>query len=137
MIGQRSLTKVHPELEESAGHFNSMLGGFSIQVENTLMKYGKKIINHELPQQRIANMAIHLYVMAAVISRTTSILNKDDVEQSKKDYVLNLAKISLKDSRQEFVSNLKGMTSNIDKTFTEASKQVCDLDGYGLDIIDF
>lgn len=137
MIGQRSLSKVHPELEEYAGYFNSMLGGFSIQVENALIKYGKKIIDHELPQQRIANMAIQLYVMCSVLSRTTAILNNDKVEQSKKDYVLNLARISLKDARQVFVSNLKGMTSNDDKIVAEASKQVCDLDGYGLDIIDF
>lgn len=137
MIGQRSLTKVHPELEEASGRFNSMLGGFSIQVENALMKYGKNIIHHELPQKRIANMAIHLYVMAAVISRTTSILNDEKIEQSKKDYVLNLAKISLKHSRKEFVSNLKGMNRNDDKVIAEASKQVCELGGYGLDIIEF
>lgn len=137
MIGQRSITKVHPELEEYAGYFNSMLGGFAIQVENTLIKYGKKIIDIELPQKRIANMAIDLYVMLAVISRTTSILENSKIDQKKKDYVLNLAKISLKESRQDFVSNLKGMTSNEDKIVAQASAQVCEFDGYGLDILDF
>lgn len=137
MIGQRSITKVHPELEEYAGYFNSMLGGFAIQVENTLIKYGKKIIDIELPQKRIANMAIDLYVMLAVLSRTTSILENSKIDQKKKDYVLNLAKISLKESRQDFVSNLKGMTSNEDKIVAQASAQVCEFDGYGLDILDF
>jgi len=137
MIGQRSISKVHPELEEYAGYFNSMLGGFSIQVENTLMKYGKKIIHNELPQQRLANMAIELYVMVAVLSRTTSIMEKKDVDQAKKDYVMNLAKVALRESRSTFVRNLKEMTSNQDKLIAETSKQVCDNDGYGLDIIDF
>ena len=95
MIGQRSITKVHPELEEYAGHFNSMLGGFAIQVENALIKYGKKIIDHELPQKRLANMVIDLYVMIAVMSRTTSILNNDKVDKAKKEYVLSLSKISV------------------------------------------
>ena len=137
IIGQRSITKVHPELEEYAGYFNSMLGGFAIQVENTLMKYGKNIIHHELPQQRIANMAIELYVIVAVLSRTTAIMAKDDVDQAKKDYVMNLAKVSLREARAVFVKNLKEMTSNQDKLIVETSKQVCDNDGYGLDIIDF
>ncbi|EQC45987.1 acyl-CoA dehydrogenase family protein [Bacteriovorax sp. Seq25_V] len=137
MIGQRSITKAHPELEEYAGYFNSMLGGFAIQVENALIKYGKKIIDHELPQKRLANMVIDLYVMIAVISRTTSILNNDKIDQAKKDYVLSLAKITLKESRQNFINNLKGMTSNEDKTITTASKHVCDNDGYGLDIIEY
>ncbi len=137
MIGQRSITKVHPELEEYAGHFNSMLGGFAIQVENALIKYGKKIIDHELPQKRLANMVIDLYVMIAVMSRTTSILNNDKVDKAKKEYVLSLSKITLKESRQNFINNLKGMTSNEDKTVATASKHVCDNDGYGLDIIEY
>ena len=137
MIGQRLITKAHPELEEYAGYFNSLLGAFAIQVENTLMKYGKKIIENELPQQRLADMTIQLYVMVAVLSRTTSILNDDDIEQSKKDYVLNLALISLKDARGEFIANLKAMSNHDDKVIVKASQQVCDLDGYGLDIIDF
>ncbi len=137
MIGQRLITKAHPSLEEYAGYFNSLLGAFAIQVENTLMKYGKKIIDNELPQKRIADMAIQLYVMVAVLSRTTSILNDESIEQSKKDYVQNLALIALKDARGEFISNLKAMSNHDDKIIAKASEQVCDLDGYGLDIMDF
>ncbi|MAE59407.1 MAG: acyl-CoA dehydrogenase [Halobacteriovorax sp.] len=137
MIGQRLITKAHPSLEEYAGYFNSLLGAFAIQVENTLMKYGKKIIDNELPQKRIADMAIQLYVMVAVLSRTTSILNDENIEQSKKDYVQNLALIALKDARGEFISNLKAMSNHDDKIIAKASEQVCDLDGYGLDIMDF
>ncbi len=137
MIGQRLINNAHPELEEYAGYFNSMLGAFAIQVENTLMKYGKNIIGNELPQKRLADMVIQLYVMVAVLSRTTSILKNEKVEQSKKDYVLNLALISLKDARGEFIANLKAMSSNDDKIIKKASQQVCELDGYGLDIIDF
>jgi acyl-CoA dehydrogenase family protein 9 len=137
MIGQRSLTKVHPKLEEYAGYFNSMLGGFAIQVENTLMKYGKKIIDHELPQKRLANMVIELYVMLSVMSRTSSILENNEVSDDKKDYVYNISILALKEARRSFVSNLKAMTNNDDKTIAKASQQVCDNDGYGLDIIDF
>ena len=137
MIATRSLAQAHPKFEEWTSEFSSMLGGFSIQVENTLIKYGKKIIDHELPQQRLANMAIHLYAMVSVISRTTAILNDEKIPQDKKDYCLNLSEYALRYSKHHFVSNLKGMNKNIDKTIQSISDSVSDYDGYGLDIIDF
>lgn len=137
MMVTRALSKAHESLEEEANYFSGMLSGFAIQVENTLMKYGKNIIGNEYPQGRIANMATELYVMTALLSRTTSILNNADVDQKKKDYVSRLCKIAFYDSRRRFVSNLKGMTKNIDKTIKETSEMVVENGGYGLDIIDY
>jgi acyl-CoA dehydrogenase family protein 9 len=137
MMGSHTLSQAHPELEEYANYWSSMLGGFAIQVENTLIKYGSKIIDHELPQGRLSNMAIDLYVMLCVISRATSILNDENIPEEKKKYVLGLTKIVCKESRQDFVSNLKSMTKNYDELTAELCQAVCDNDGYGLDIVDY
>src|SRR5690606_19086911 len=102
MMVTRALTKTHDSLEEEANYFSGMLSGFAIQVENTLIKYGKNIIGNEYPQGRIANMATELYVMLALLSRTTSILNNADVDQKKKEYVSRLCKIAFYDSRRRF-----------------------------------
>jgi len=114
-----------------------MLGDFAIHVENTLFKYGKNIIGNELPQGRIANMAIELYVQLAVLSRTTKILEDKEIPAEKKDYVLNLAKYSLRESRHKFQSNSKSMNKNYDEVTKQLSKSVCDNLGYGLDILKF
>lgn len=82
-------------------------------------------------------MTIELYVMLALLSRTTSILNDSSVDQAKKDYVSKLCKLSFSDSRRRFVSNLKGMTKNKDKMIKEISEMVVQNGGYGLDIIDY
>ncbi len=137
MMPTRSLSQAHPRFEEWASEFSSMLGGFSIQVENTLMKHGKNIIDNEFPQKRLANMVIQLYVSLAVISRTTAILNDEKIDDKKKEYSFNLAEHSLRRARHEFVANLKGMTKNIDKVEKQISDQVAENGGYGLDIIDF
>ncbi|MCB9061856.1 MAG: acyl-CoA dehydrogenase family protein [Halobacteriovoraceae bacterium] len=137
MFANKVLSQYHPDLEEYADQFSSMLSGFAIQVENTLIKYGKKIIDHELPQGRMANMAIELYVMISVISRTTTILNSDSIEKERKDYVLNLAKLALDDSKKKFIGELKGMTNNKDKTIIKVTEQLTKNGGYGLDIIDY
>lgn len=137
MMPTRSLSKAHPRFEEWGNEFSSMLGGFSIQVENTLMKYGKNIIENEFPQKRLANMTIQLYVMLAVISRTTSILNNEKIDDKKKEYCFDLAQHSLRRAKHEFVANLKEMTKNIDKVEKRLSDAVAENGGYGLDIIDF
>lgn len=137
MMVTRALTKAHASLEEEANYFSGMLSGFAIQVENTLIKYGKNIIGNEYPQGRIANMTIELYVMLALLSRTTSILNNTEVEQAKKDYVIRLCKLSFYASRRRFISSLKGMTKNKDNMIKETSEMVVKNGGYGLEIIDY
>jgi acyl-CoA dehydrogenase family protein 9 len=137
MIASRALTEAHPELEEIAEQFSSMMGGFAIQVENTLLKYGKNIISNELPQKRLSNMVVELYVMLATISRTTAILGMEKVPQEKKDYVLKLTKIACADSRSNFISNLKSMSKNTDKDVEAITKHMVEFEGYGLDIIDY
>jgi acyl-CoA dehydrogenase family protein 9 len=137
MMSSRSLTKVHPDLEDYAEHFSSMMSGFAIQVENVLIKYGKSIIDHELPQARLSNMVIQLYAMACVLSRTTSILEDDKVPEDKKDYVKKLTRYICHDARSKFVADLKGMSKNFDHTVKALSEHVCNNDGYGLDIIDY
>lgn len=135
--GSRTLSQVHPELEDQGEQFSALLGDFAVHVENTLIKYGKKIIDHELPQGRLANMAIDLYAMIAVLSRTTSILNDEKVTQAHKDYVLDLCRISFEENRYHFISQSKGMSKNADKVIERASAEVSKAEGYGLDIIDF
>lgn len=137
MVGSRLLTQAHPKLEEWGTHFSNMLGDFAIQVENTLMKYGKKIIDHELPQKRIANMAIQLYAMLAVISRTTLILNDPKIDQGEKDYVLALCQYSCREARHKFMNNFRGMNKNADTLTENISKMVSERGGYGLDIINY
>lgn len=137
MMGSKQLTKAHPELKEQAEKFSSCLGKFAIAVEDSLIKYGKKIVDNELPQGRLADMVIDLYVMCAVISRTTAILNSSKADQEQKDYVLRMTKQICKDARRRFTRNAKSMAKNSDKTVIKISESVVKYGGYGLDIIDF
>jgi acyl-CoA dehydrogenase family protein 9 len=136
-VGTKALTKVHPSLEKQAKHFSAALDNFSIAVENTIIKYGKNIIGNELPQMRIANMAIELYVQLCVLSRTTSILNNASVSDSDKEYVSLMTELVCRDSRQTFTRNYKRLTSSYDKLIPKISKCVDARDGFGFDIIDF
>jgi acyl-CoA dehydrogenase family protein 9 len=137
MMGSKQLTKAHPELREQAEKFSSCLGRFAIAVEDSLIKYGKKIIDNELPQGRLADMVIDLYVMCAVISRTTAIMNSSKATADQKEYVMRMTKQICKDARSRFTRNAKSMSKNSDKTVIKISESVVKYGGYGLDIIDF
>lgn len=137
MIGTKTLTKVHPTLSGHGEQFSRMLNEFSIAVENTLLKVGKEIIGSELHQMRIANMAMEMYGMLSVLSRTTAILEKADVSASDKEYVTTLTEIICRDCRQNFTKNLKRLGETYDTLLPKAGKAVAERDGYGLDILNF
>lgn len=137
LMGSKTLSKVHVELKEEAEEFSSLLGAFAIAVENSLMKYGKKIVDNELPQGRLAEMSMELYAILATLSRTTSILNNSEVSKEQKDYVLNLCKYISYDSGKKIKKHLKAMSKNNDSTVIKISEQVLKNGGYGFDIIDF
>lgn len=137
MVGAKNLTLAHPSLEEHASEFVHMLGDFSIKVENALIKHGKKIIDRELVQKRIANMCIELYVTISVISRTTSILNDSKISEDDKNYVKNLTEIALRESRHRFMENFKGMDRNYDHQVENTVTELLKRESYGLDVINF
>ena len=137
IIGTRNLTQHHLDLAKEASIFSGFLGQFAFQVENTLMKYGKKIVGNEYPQQRIADMAINLYVMLAIIARTTAILKAEKIDQHKKEYVKLLFNEAFYSLRHNFISNLNAMDKNFDQETKKLSEMVCAEDGHGLDIVDF
>lgn len=136
-VGTRTLTQVHPSLENFADKFSSMLNDFATDVEKTLMKYGKKIIGNELPQMRLANMAINLYVILATLSRATSILNDSSISEEDKEYAKLMTEMVCKDCRQDFMKNHKRLSGDYDATIPKVAQAVCAREGYGLDIIDF
>ena len=81
-VTKPELTGVCPELKLQAARFDKHAAQLAKATEKLLMRYGKNIIHKEFLLQRIANIAIHLYAMAAVISRvSTNARNGKSIEQ--------------------------------------------------------
>ncbi len=137
LLGGTNLTKVHPRLNDFSNHFSEMLSEFALQVDRTLLKYKKSIVDFESPQGRLANMVIEIYLNLSVLSRSTSILENESIDEEMKDYIYNLTVYICNESRYRFISELKGMTKNLDEQVQKVSDQVCKMGGYGLDIADY
>uniref|UniRef100_A0A2L2Y0C1 Very long-chain specific acyl-CoA dehydrogenase, mitochondrial n=1 Tax=Parasteatoda tepidariorum TaxID=114398 RepID=A0A2L2Y0C1_PARTP len=65
-------THIHNDLSDSGVLASKCIENFGLGVEDLLVKYGKNIINEQFLLNRLANSAIDIYSMIAVLSRATS-----------------------------------------------------------------
>ncbi len=122
------------KLEEQFNRLSVMIGRFGNAVEKVLLKHGKKILDKQFVQHRIAQMAIEIYSILAVLLRTESIL-KSGIDQASKDYYLHLAKISFSESEDVFWKNLAKVKNNRDRCMREVTNYLKDNSGVDFDIL--
>jgi acyl-CoA dehydrogenase family protein 9 len=93
---------------------------FSLSVDKVLMKYGKKIIQKEFLQERIAEIIIDLYVTYAMVSKVNELIKQKGklVPTNREDNVSNELNMLKFFSSQAFLrinSNINGLFKNNDK----------------------
>ena len=71
------LDRAHPKLKRAAVLIEEKADAFGQVVERLLRHYGKKIIDEQMLMARIADVAIDLYAMVAVVSRATRALEQE------------------------------------------------------------
>ncbi|XP_061405253.1 very long-chain specific acyl-CoA dehydrogenase, mitochondrial [Lethenteron reissneri] len=67
---------VHPKLESSGELIAKGVDQFGASVEGLLLKHGKKIVDEQFLLNRVAEAAIDLYAMVAVVSRASRSLSQ-------------------------------------------------------------
>jgi len=75
-----SLKGVAEELEAETKIFESGTRDLATVADRLLRRHGKKIIERQLATARMADIMIHLYVLAAVLSRVTTSIEKNGAE---------------------------------------------------------
>jgi alkylation response protein AidB-like acyl-CoA dehydrogenase len=70
-ITRPEFTKVDAAFEQEAETVSKLVHDFGLAVETLVLKYGKKIIEKQFLQERMANAAIDLFLSTAVLSRAT------------------------------------------------------------------
>jgi acyl-CoA dehydrogenase family protein 9 len=70
-ITKPAFTMVHEALKEEAESVASIIHDLALAVESLLLKHGKKVIERQFLQLRLANAAIDIYMSVATLSRTT------------------------------------------------------------------
>lgn len=112
VIPSSSIKWLPNELKKLGEKWTGMLNNFEVQVENSLIKHKKSIVDQEFVLERLAEMHISLLVSLAVFSRTATLLQDS---QADRGYYLNLTEVAFQGLRQRFQRNLKRMDSNTDR----------------------
>jgi acyl-CoA dehydrogenase family member 9 len=76
--GEPGIEDVHPRLRHHFDYLISHTRDLRTKAERAILRYGKDIVERQFVVVRLADMAIELYVRAALLSRTTAILEAYD-----------------------------------------------------------
>ncbi len=110
-VAPARLTKTAPELAGEAAIVAKYVGAASNILERVLRKHGKKIIEKEYQQERLANIVMDLYACLAVLSRATSALEKRGREKAQEE--VRLARAFVHSAKYRIVGQLKEMDRNV------------------------
>jgi acyl-CoA dehydrogenase family protein 9 len=116
---RRTVTKpefhhVHPALADDAEHIASLVHDLALAVEGVVMRHGKKIVDMQFLQERMANAAIDIFLATAVLSRTTSELERAGGEEGAREQ-LECARVFIPMAYRRARRNIRGLSRNQDE----------------------
>lgn len=132
-VTTKRLTGIHPALSDEVGRFEEYAKELHLAVEKVLARYRKNIIHKEFLQHRLADMAIELYTMVAVISRLDSLLKEN--EMAKVERELTIGKTYCEEAWRRIRRNARQIDNNIDSWRKKIAKSTYETNGYRFDLI--
>src|SRR3954467_234744 len=113
-ITKPSFTKVHPALGAEADKVADLVHDFALTVEDTILRSGKKIIERQFQQERMANVSIDIFLCVAVLSRTTWEIERQGGEEAAKAQ-LDCARIFIPMASRRPRRNIRALRKNQDQ----------------------
>ncbi len=90
-VATERLDDVHASLHDDVGKFEEYARELNIAVEKVLTKYRKEVIHQGFILERLADMAIDLFGMAAIISRLDTTIKADGVDSAAREIEIGKA----------------------------------------------
>ena len=107
------ITKAHPALRKQVGDIEDMVQTFAGLCETVLRRHGKEIVEEQLPTKRLAEVAIDLLASCAVISRTTSLIERrGSVDKCQHELAMTVA--FCHEARRRINANFRSANKNND-----------------------
>jgi acyl-CoA dehydrogenase family protein 9 len=132
-LGRDRLTKAHPALSRETSILEEYTGHLSRAVDTVLRRHGNNIAEMQFTQKRIADIAIDLFAIAAIVSRTTSAIDRRGEEGSRRE--IGLANVFVTTARLRMEDNISAMDDNDDELRKAIAQRTCTDGGYPLDVL--
>ena len=114
-IDRPDFKRVHPALADEAELIADQVYDLGRSVERALRRHGKKIIERQYVQERLANAAIDLFMATAALSRATAELEAVGGDESKVEAELDCARVFVHAAYRRTRRYLRALRNNQDK----------------------
>ena len=131
-LGRERLARAHPSLLPLTLIFDEHAAALARNVDKALRKHGKNIAEMQFTQKRIADLAIDLYAIVAVLSRTTRALERQGEEGARR--VVDLTQIFVTGAHQRLRETTAAFDENDDELRKAVATKAYNDGGYPLDI---
>ena len=133
-LGRERLLRVHPLLKREAVIFEERVAALGREAERVLRKHGKDIAERQFVQKRLADVAIDLYGLAAVLARTTTTIERKGEEGARREIDLTSGYASIAERRLD--EHLSKMEREEDELLKQVAANTYEDGGYPLDAVD-
>jgi acyl-CoA dehydrogenase family protein 9 len=132
-IGRQRFVGLEDSLVGDAHIFEHGVANLAQAVEATLSRYGKGIIEQQLATQRLADVAIDLFVGMCVLARVSSMVRDSGVGACSDE--LRIVRIFSHFARVRISNNLKKLSKNADSESLALADSVIAKGGYRWDVL--
>ncbi|WP_338636363.1 acyl-CoA dehydrogenase family protein [Spirobacillus cienkowskii] len=119
----------HPSLEKECERLSSATHALANTSSRLIRSYGHKLIDEQLQLARLADVAIDTYVIASVLSRINSVIEKHGgVEKNATE--ISMAKLIIRNAKARVNQSLYDLKENHDSTIKNIAKYLVEKEKY-------
>lgn len=131
--GARSFDGLAEELSAEKKIFEDGTRALASASDRLLRRHGKKIIDRQFATARMADMMIHLYVLAAVLSRVTASIQEKGAEKA--NFEIKIAQAFANRTSRTIIHTVAEIEANTDEQIKEIAVHAFELEKFGWDTI--
>jgi acyl-CoA dehydrogenase family member 9 len=131
--GRTQITRGHESLRKQVANVEDAVQQLAQKAENALRRHGRQIVEKQFATRRLADVAIDLMAMLAVISRTTRIVERHGLAGSQQE--LDLAIAFCTDAHHRVQQNFHAAEHNNDEEIKAIADRVLASGNYEDDVL--
>lgn len=128
-----AFSKIHDQLKDEAEIFEESTRELAAAVDRLLRKHGKQVIEKQFATRRLADIMIDLFVLACVLARVTTSIDKHGADQAARE--IEIARVFANQVRGRVARNFRKIDANDDEYIKSLAKHAYAHAGYPYDVI--
>ena len=131
--GRTQISKAHESMRKQVANVEDAVQELASLTESVLRRHGRQIVEKQFATRRLADVAIDLMGMLAVISRTSAIIERRGLSKSEND--LNMALAFCTDAHHRVHQNFHAASHNNDEEIKAIADRSLEVGKYENDIL--